>query len=133
MGGGKQIQSGFVDFQPYPYARLQLWADQKEVMDLTFGDHRFLFGAEGSHCLLASDFLGPSAKDHESPKPSAPLINSTGEGSPPPNYIKSVESGGLVEIFDKIAFGSNHGSIDNINPTQSKVFADPSDGVTCPS
>jgi hypothetical protein len=131
---GKQIQSGFVDFQPYPSARLHLRADQKEEMDLTFGGHRFLFGAEGSHRFLAPDFSGPSAKDCESPKPSAPLINSTGEGSPPPNYIKSVESRGLVEIFDKIAFGSNHSSIDNINLTQSKeVFADPSDGVTCPS
>ena len=103
-------------------------------MDLTFGGHRFLFGAEGSHRFLAPDFSGPSAKDYESPKSSAPLINSTGERHPPPNYTKPVKSGGLIEIFDKIAAGSNHGPIDNINFTQSeKVFTDPSDGVTCPS
>ena len=93
-GGGKQIQPGFVDFQPYPTVRLHLWADQQEEMDLTFGGHRFLFGAEGSYHFLAPDFSGPSAKDHESPKPSAPFTNLTGERSPPPNYIKSIESGG---------------------------------------
>ena len=133
-GGGKQIQSGFVDFQPYPAVRLHLWADQKEEMDLTFGGHRFLFGAEGSYRFLAPDFSGPSAKDLESPKSSAPLTDSTCERSPPPNYIKPVESGGLVELFDKITFGSNHGSVNNINSTPSKeVFADPSDSVTYPS
>ena len=107
-GGGKQIQSCFVDFQPYPSARLHLWADQKKEMDLTFGGHRFLFGAEGSYRFLAPDFSGPSAKDHELPKSSAPLTDSTCEGSPPPNYAKPVKSGGLVKLFDKITFGSNH-------------------------
>ena len=88
-------------------------------MDLTFGGHRFLFGAEGSYRFLAPDFSGPSAKCNESPKSSAPLI-------------KPVESGRLAEIFDIIAV--NHGSIDNINITQSgEVFTDPSDGVTYPS
>ena len=73
-------------------------------MDLTFGGHRFLFGAEGSYRFLAPDFSEPSAKDHESLKPSAPLTNSTGERSPPHNYIKPVESEGLIELFDKITF-----------------------------
>ena len=100
---------------PYLFARLHLWADPKEEMDLTFGSHRFLFGAEGSYRFLAPDFSGPSVKDLESPKSSSPLTNSTGERSPPPNYIKPVESGGRVELFDKITFGSNHGSVGNIN------------------
>ena len=121
MGGGKQIQSGFVDFQPYLFARLHLWADPKEEMDLTFGSHRFLFGAEGAYRFLAPDFSGPSAKGHEAPESSAP----------PSNYIKPIKSGGSA---DKIAAGPDRGSIDNINLTQSeKVLADPSDGVTCPS
>ena len=99
-----------------------------------FGGHRFLFGDEGSYRFSAPDFSGPSAKDHESLEPSAPLSNSIGERSPPHNYIKPVESGGLVEIFNKIAFGSSNGSIDSTNLMQSKeVFADPSDGVTYPN
>ena len=90
-------------------------------MDLTFGSHRFLFGAEGSYRFLAPDFSGPSAKDHEVPASLTPLQN----------YTKLIESGGFA---DAISIESNHGSIDNINFKQSeKVFADPSDGVTCPS
>ena len=132
--GGKQIQSGFVDFQPYPAVRLHLWANQKEEMDLTFGSHRFLFGAEGSYSFLAPNFSGPSAKDPESPKSSAPLTDVTGERKSPPSYSKHAESEGLVDLFDKIAFESDHGSIDNTNFTTSKeVFADLHDGVTCHS
>ena len=145
--GGKQIQSGFVDFQPHPAARLHLYADREEEMDLTFGSHRFLFGAEGTYRFLAQNFSGPSAKDPESSGSPASFTDSTGERGSSSSCFKPAESGELADLFERITFGSseeidlsqvddlenvaNSGSISNTNFTASKeVFADLYDGVT---
>jgi hypothetical protein len=63
MDGGKQFQSGPVDFVPHPPARLHAYANLEKAMEMTFGSFRFLVGREGSHHYSEPIFLGPLAAE----------------------------------------------------------------------
>ena len=149
MEGGKQIQSGLVDFVPHPPARLHAYANLEEAMEMTFGSFRFLVGKEGSHRFSAPIFSGPLAVEPDSSGSSASTVESGDEEVSPPRIAKPADSGKLADLFGGMTFGSatetdlsqdsdsesftNFDFTNNANFTASReVFADLYDGVTYP-
>ncbi len=142
MDGGKQIETGLVDFVPHPPSRMDAYAYLEEPMEMKFGSFHFRVGKEGSHRLMIPNPSGSSAVDSDFSGSSSSFGSGDDEISPS-NFTKPASSGKLADIFGSMSFGSpadsnissdseSVDSFDFIDKSTStrEVFADLYDGVT---
>ncbi|KAK1649071.1 hypothetical protein QYE76_066876 [Lolium multiflorum] len=144
MDGGKQIETGLVDFVPQPPSRVDAYAYLEEPMEMTFGSFHFRIGKEGSHRLAIPNSSGSFAVDSDF-SGSSSLFESGEEGISPSSFTKPASGRKLAEIFCSMSFGSSADSniindsdsvdsFDFIDRSTSvwEVLADLYDGVTDP-
>ena len=143
MDGGKQIETGLVDFVPHPPARLDAYAYLEEPMEMKFGSFYFCVGREGSRRLAAPIRSGPLAVGSDF-SGSSSSTKSSGKTSSTSSVTPAVGED-LANLFGGMSFGSftdsdldsDSESIDSFSFIDKstlirEVFADRYDGVTDP-